>query len=150
MERTLVLVKPDAVQRGLIAEVLSRFERRGLKIVAMKMMQVDEALAKRHYAVHEGKPFFKSLVSFITAGPIVAAVLEGRNAVEVVRQVMGKTDCAQAAGGTIRGDLGLDLQNNLVHGSDSLENAVKEIGLFFSKGEIISYERAIDKWVTAS
>jgi nucleoside-diphosphate kinase len=150
MERTLVLVKPDAVQRGLIAEVLSRFERRGLKIVAMKMMQVDEALAKRHYAVHDGKPFFKSLVSFITAGPIVAAVLEGRNAVEVVRQVMGKTDCAQAAAGTIRGDLGLDLQNNLVHGSDSLENAVKEIGLFFSKGEIISYERAIDKWVTAS
>lgn len=150
MERTLVLVKPDAVQRGLIAEVLSRFERRGLKVVAMKMMQVDEALAKRHYAVHEGKPFFESLVSFITAGPIVAAVLEGRNAVEVVRQVMGKTDCAQAAAGTIRGDLGLDLQNNLVHGSDSLENAVKEIGLFFSKGEIISYERAIDKWVTAS
>ena len=150
MERTLVLVKPDAVQRGLIAEVLSRFEGRGLKIVAMKMMQVDEALAKRHYAVHEGKPFFKSLVGFITAGPIVAAVLEGRSAVEVVRQVMGKTDCAQAAAGTIRGDLGLDLQNNLVHGSDSLENAAKEIGLFFSKGEILSYERAVDKWVTAS
>jgi len=150
MERTLVLVKPDAVQRGLIAEVLSRFEGRGLKIVAMKMMQVDEALAKRHYAVHEGKPFFKSLVSFITAGPIVAAVLEGRSAVEIARQVMGKTDCAQAAAGTIRGDLGLDLQNNLAHGSDSLENAAKEIGLFFSKGEILTYERAIDKWVTAS
>jgi nucleoside-diphosphate kinase len=150
MERTLVLVKPDAVQRGLIAEVLSRFERRGLKIVAMKMMQVDEALAKRHYGVHEGKPFFKSLVGFITAGPIVAAVLEGRSAVEIARQVMGKTDCAQAAAGTIRGDLGLDLQNNLVHGSDSLENAAKEISLFFAKGEIINYERAIDKWVTAS
>ena len=150
MERTLVLVKPDAVQRGLIAEVLSRFERRGLKIVAMKLMLVDEALARRHYAVHKGKPFFKSLVSFITSGPIVAAVLEGRNAVEIARQVMGKTDCAHAAAGTIRGDLGVDLQNNLVHGSDSSENAAKEINLFFSKREIISYERTLDKWVTAS
>ena len=150
MERTLVLIKPDGVQRGLVGEVISRFERRGLKIVAMKIMLVDEALAKRHYAVHESKPFFNSLVSFITSGPIVAAVLEGRQAVEAVRNVMGKTDCLAAASGTIRGDLGLDLEHNLVHGSDSLDNAEKEINLFFSKEEILSYDRDIDKWVTAS
>jgi nucleoside-diphosphate kinase len=150
MERTLVLIKPDAVQRGLVGEIISRFERRGLKIAAMKLVLMDKSLARRHYAVHESKPFFDSLVTFITSGPIVAAVVEGRQAVEAVRRVMGKTDCLEAESGTIRGDLGLDLEHNLVHGSDSVGNAEKEIALFFSGDEILNYDRDIDKWVTAS
>ena len=150
MQRTLILVKPDAVQRGLVGEIILRFERRGLKLVGLKMLQVDEQLAKRHYAVHEGKPFFQSLVNFITSSPIVAAVMEGRNAVEAARQVMGKTDCLQASPGTIRGDLGLDLEHNMVHGSDSEENAEKEISLFFTREELLTYQRDIDGWITAS
>jgi len=150
MQQTLVLVKPDAVQRGLVGEIILRLEQRGLKIVGLKMLHVQEELARRHYADHKDKPFFQSLVHFITSSPIVAAVFEGRNAVEAVRQVMGKTDCIQAIPGTIRGDLGLDLEHNLVHGSDSEENAEKEIGLFFSQDELLSYERTIDKWITAS
>ncbi len=131
MLRTLVLVKPDGVQRGLTGEIISRLEKKGLKIVALRMLRMDKAMAKRHYAVHEGKPFFPGLVDFITSGPIVAAVVEGERAVEVVRQMMGDTDPIKAAPGTIRGDFGLDIGQNLIHGSDSEENARKEIKLFF-------------------
>jgi len=129
--RTLVLVKPDGVQRGLTGEIISRLEKKGLKIVALRMLQMDKAMARRHYAVHEGKPFFPGLVDFITSGPIVAVVVEGERAVEVVRQMMGDTDPIKAASGTIRGDFGLDIGQNLIHGSDSEENARKEISLFF-------------------
>jgi nucleoside-diphosphate kinase len=147
VERTLVLIKPDAVQRGLAGEILSRLERRGLKFVAMRLMQVDEALARRHYAEHEGKPFLEGLVTFITSSPIVAAVVEGPNAVETVRTIMGPTDPQQAPPGTIRGDYGLFIQNNLIHGSDSLESARREIALFFRDDEIVSWDRSVDRWV---
>jgi nucleoside-diphosphate kinase len=150
MERTLVLIKPDAVQRGLAGAIIARFERRGLRIVAMKMMQMDNALAQRHYAVHQSKPFFNDLVKFITSNPIIAAVFEGKNAIEVVRQTMGETNSAKASPGTIRGDYGIDLQYNLVHGSDSMENAAKEISIFFSPDEILNYSRDLDRWVTGS
>ncbi|MBI4302243.1 MAG: nucleoside-diphosphate kinase [Chloroflexi bacterium] len=150
MERTLVLVKPDAVQRGLVGTVISYLERKGLKLVALKMLHMDEALAQRHYAIHQGKPFFEGLVRFITSGPLVAAVWEGPQAVAVVRQTMGETDPAKATPGTIRGDLALDIGRNLVHGSDSLENAQKEIALFFASEEIVSYSRDYDRWITES
>lgn len=147
MEKTLVLVKPDGVQRGLIGEVIGRLERRGMKILAMKMLQMDVNLAKRHYAVHEGKPFFGELVEYITSGPVVAMVVAGEQAVAVVRQIMGATDPAKANSGTIRGDLALTIRYNIVHGSDSVENAGKEIALFFTPGEICNYKRDIDKWI---
>jgi nucleoside-diphosphate kinase len=150
MERTLVLMKPDAVQRGLAGAIIARFERRGLRIVAMKMIQMDKALAQRHYAVHQSKPFFNDLVKFITSNPLIAAVFEGKNAVEVVRQTMGETNSAKASPGTIRGDFGIDLQYNLVHGSDSVDNAAKEISIFFSPEEILKYSRDIDKWITGA
>ena len=139
MQRTLVLLKPDALERGLVGEIISRLEGRGLKIVAMKMMWVGEALAKRHYAIHKGKSFFEELVEFITSGPIIAAVFEGEDAVEVVREAMGETDPARAATGTIRSDLAQDIKRNLIHGSDSEETAAKEIDLFFSPQEILDY-----------
>ena len=139
MQQTLVLLKPDAVERKLVGEIISRLEKRGLKIAAMKMLWVDEALAKRHYAIHEGKSFFDELVEFITSGPIVAAVFEGKDAVTEVRSVMGATDPADAAPGTIRADLAQDIGHNLIHGSDSEETAGKEIKLFFSKAEILDY-----------
>ena len=147
MEKTLVLVKPDGVQRSLIGEIISRLERRGLKLVAMKLMQVDDALARRHYGEHEGKPFFPELVSFITSAPVVAMVWEAENAVEVVRNTMGQTSPATSPMGTIRGDLALDIGRNLVHGSDSPESAVREIGLFFEPGEILEYGRSNDDWI---
>jgi nucleoside-diphosphate kinase len=150
MERSLVLIKPDAIQRGLAGIIISRLERRGLKIVAMKMVHMDKALAERHYGVHKNKPFFKDLVEFITSSPIIAAVFEGENAVDVIRLTMGETNSAKALPGTIRGDFGLNLQLNLIHGSDSVENADKEIGIFFSSQEICSYTRNIDKWITGS
>lgn len=139
MQQTLVLLKPDAVERKLVGEIISRLEKRGLKIAAMKMLWVDEALAKRHYAIHEGKSFFDELVEFITSGPIVAAVFEGKDVVTEVRSVMGATDPADAAPGTIRADLAQDIGHNLIHGSDSEETAGKEIKLFFSKAEILDY-----------
>lgn len=150
MQRTLVLLKPDALNRGLVGTILSRLEERGLKIVALKMLQMDEALAKRHYALHQGKPFFEGLVDFITSSPLIAAIFEGPGAVEVVRRTMGETDPARAAPGTIRGDLALDIGHNLVHGSDSEETAEEEIRLFFTQGEILSYRREMDRWVTGS
>ena len=131
MERTLILVKPDAFARGLTGEIIARFERKGLKIVAMRHMQVTEDLAKQHYAEHDGKPFFGELVELITSGPIVALVLEGESAIKAARQVIGATNPLEAAPGSIRGDYGLEVQTNLVHGSDSPESAARESGLFF-------------------
>lgn len=148
MERSLVLIKPDAMQRGLAGEIIFRIERRGLKIVAMKMLQMDKTLAQRHYTVHKGKTFFDNLIDFITSSPVIAIVVQGENAVEVIRQTMGGTDPSKACSGTIRGDFGIDIGHNLVHGSDSLENASKEIDLFFSRGEICDYDREIDKWIS--
>lgn len=150
MERSLVLVKPDAIQRGLAGQIISCLERRGLKIIAMKMIQMDAELAGRHYAIHKEKPFFNDLVSFITSCPIIAMVLEGKNAVQVVRNTMGKTNAAEALPGTIRGDFGIDLQMNMVHGSDSPENAQNEISIFFSESELMDYTRDIDRWITGS
>ena len=147
MERTLVLIKPDAMQRGLAGEIIARLERRGLRIIAMRLLHMDEALARQHYAAHEGKTFFPGLIRYITSSPIIAAVFEGNSAVEIVRQSMGATNPAQAAPGTIRADLGIDTGRNLVHGSDSLESAEKETRLFFQEGEMFSYERSIDLWV---
>jgi len=144
---SLVLVKPDAIQRGLAGEIISRLERKGLKIVAMKMLRMDKNLAQRHYAVHEDKAFFGGLVDFITSSPIIAIVFQGKDAVEVIRQIMGETDPAKARPGTIRGDLALDVGCNLIHGSDSAENAREEIGLFFSQDEVLEYRRDIDKWL---
>jgi nucleoside-diphosphate kinase len=150
MEKSLVLIKPDGVQRGLAGKIISRFEKRGLKIVAMKMIWMDDELANKHYAIHKSKPFFKDLVSFITSSPIIAIVFEGAKAVEVIRQTMGDTNAAKAQAGTVRGDFGIDLQQNLVHGSDSLENAAKEISIFFTDKEIMNYKRDIDRWITGS
>ncbi len=150
MDRTLILVKPDAMQRGLAGEIIARLERRGLKIVGVKLLHMDEALAKKHYAIHEGKPFFKPLVDYITSSPIIAAVLEGTKAVDVTRNTMGATNPVEAGLGTIRGDFGLEIGRNLVHGSDSPENAAKEIALFFSPQELVSYERDVDRWIIES
>ena len=147
MQRSLVLIKPDAMKRGLAGEIISRLERRGLKIVAMKMLQMDKDLAQRHYAVHKDKAFFPDLVNFITSSPVIAIIFQGENAVEVIRQTMGETDPTKARPGTIRGDFAIDIGHNLVHGSDSLENASKEINLFFSPEEISDYDRESDKWV---
>ncbi|GAJ19373.1 unnamed protein product [marine sediment metagenome] len=139
MERSLVLIKPDAMQRGLAGTIITHLESRGFKLVALKMLQLDEALAKRHYAIHKNKPFFDSLVNYITSAPIIAAVFEGKKAVEVIRETMGATDPAKAKAGTIRGNLGLDIERNTVHGSDSIETAEEEIKLFFTKEEILGY-----------
>jgi len=147
MERTLVLVKPDAMQRGLAGEILRRLEARGLRIVGLKLLQVDRALAERHYAEHAGKPFYEGLIAYITTCPIVIAVFEGTDAVEAVRTTMGKTNPRDAAPGTIRGDLGLEVGRNLIHGSDSLASAAREIDLFFQPAELLSYQRAIDPWL---
>jgi len=147
MERTLVLIKPDAMQRSLAGEILARLERRGLRIVAMRLFQMDEALARRHYAEHEGKPFYEGLISYITSCPIIAAVFEGTNAVEVVRKTMGATNPAAAEPGTIRGDLALETGRNLIHGSDSLESARREIALFFRDDEVHTYPRDVDRWL---
>lgn len=150
MQRTLVLLKPDALQRGLAGEIISRLEGRGLKIVAMKMMQMDEELAKRLYEIHKGKSFFQGLIEQITSSPIIAAVFEGENAVELVRGTMGETDPALAMPGTIRGDLALDIGRNLIHGADSEEIAEKESELFFSAKELFNFSRGMDKWITQS
>ena len=140
-QRTLVLVKPDAVQRGLAGTIIARLERRGLRIAGMKLIQIDEDLARRHYAEHEGKPFFQGLVAFITSAPVVAIVLEGPRAIEIVRKSMGATDPAEAAPGTIRGDLALEIGRNLVHGSDGPETAQREVALFFKPEELVDWTR---------
>jgi nucleoside-diphosphate kinase len=147
MERTLVIIKPDGVQRGLIGPILARLERRGLRFAAMKLMQITPELAGRHYAIHQGKPFYEPLIEFITSGPVVVAVIEGNDAIDIVRKTMGATNPAQAEAGTIRADFGLEIGRNLVHGSDGPETAAYEIPLFFTEDEILSYERAVDGWI---
>ncbi len=139
MERSLVLVKPDAVQRGLTGAIISRLEGLGLKLVALKMLHLDKALAQRHYAVHRDKPFFNRLVDYISSAPIVAMVVEGEGTVELIRNAMGATDPAKAEAGTIRAEFGLDIEHNTVHGSDSVKTAEEEIKLFFTEEEILSY-----------
>ncbi len=146
MERTFVMIKPDGVQRGLIGEIISRLERRGLKLVAMKMVQVDESLARRHYAVHEGKPFFEGLIRYITSAPVVAMVVEGANAVAAVRQMVGATKPFEAAPGSIRADFALEVGRNLVHASDAPETAAAEIALWFGDA-LIEWQRSVDAWI---
>jgi len=148
-ERTLVLIKPDGVQRLLAGRILARYEERGLRLVGLKLMTVSRDLAERHYAVHGAKPFFGGLVDFITSGPLVAAVLEGPNAIAVVRTMNGATRPHEAAPGTIRGDFALETAQNLVHASDSVETADAEIALWFTSGELLEYGREIDRWVLA-
>lgn len=148
-ERTLVLVKPDGVQRLLVGRILARFEERGLKLVGLKLMQADRALAERHYAVHRDKPFFKGLLNFITSGPLVALALEGPNAIAVVRSMVGATRPHEATAGTIRGDLAVETAQNLVHASDGAETAAAELALWFKPGELLEYVREIDRWVLA-
>ena len=147
MERTLVIIKPDAVQRGLIGPILTRLERRGLRIAAMKLIQITPELAARHYQVHQGKPFYGPLVEFITSGPVVVAVIEGTDAINTVRKTMGATNPALAEPGTIRADFAIEIGRNLVHGSDGADTAAYEIPLFFTEAEIVSYKRAVDDWI---
>ena len=142
-----MMVKPDGVSRGLVGEVVSRLESKGLKMAAMKMIKIDKDLAKRHYGEHEGKPFFSDLVSFITSGPVVAMVIRGKEAVNVCRTLIGATDPKEADPGTIRGDFGIDVGRNMVHGSDSLESADREISLFFTPEELIDYKRCDEDWI---
>jgi len=148
-ERTLVLVKPDAVQRLLAGRIIARFEERGLRIVGLKLVQVDRALAERHYAVHRGKPFFEGLIDFITSAPLVAMALEGPNAIALVRSMVGATRPHEAAPGTIRGDLAVETAQNLVHASDGPETAAAELDLWFEGDELLEYGRDIDRWVLA-
>ncbi len=147
MERTFVMIKPDGVQRGLIGEVISRLERKGLKIVAMKMLWIQEETAREHYAEHSEKPFFQALVDYITSGPVVAMVVEGKEAVKVVRTLVGATNPVEASPGTIRGDFGMDIGRNVVHASDSLESAEREISLFFDAEEIFEYSKSGEEWI---
>jgi nucleoside-diphosphate kinase len=147
MERTLVIVKPDGVQRGLIGPILTRLERRGLRFAALKLMQITRELAERHYAIHKGKDFYPGLIDFITSGPAVLAVIEGENAIKIVRDTMGETDPAKALPGTIRADFGLEIGRNLVHGSDKPDTAASEVALFFTEEEILGYKRAVDHWL---
>ncbi|WP_192977996.1 nucleoside-diphosphate kinase [Mammaliicoccus vitulinus] len=147
MERTFLMIKPDAVQRNLIGEVVSRLERKGLKLVAAKLFQANEKLAKEHYAEHVEKPFYNKLVSFITSGPVFAMVVEGKNVVEVTRTIVGETNPTKAAPGTIRGDYGIDLGRNIIHGSDSNESAAREISLWFDESELNDYILNDEKWV---
>jgi len=146
-ERTLVLIKPDGVQRALIGRIVERYEQRGLRIVGMKLLRVPRELAEQHYDVHRDKPFFAGLIEFITSGPLVAMAVEGPNAIAVCREINGATRPAQATPGSIRGDLALDTGHNLVHGSDSPETAERELGLWFKPDELVDYERDIDRWV---
>ena len=148
-ERTLVLVKPDGVQRLLVGRILARFEERGLKLVGLKLLRVDRPFAERHYEVHRGKPFFEGLLDFITSGPLVALALEGPNAIGVVRSMVGGTRPHEAAPGSIRGDLAVETAQNLVHASDSPETAESELALWFAGDELVAYEREIDRWVLA-
>ncbi|MDW7989584.1 MAG: nucleoside-diphosphate kinase [Archaeoglobaceae archaeon] len=147
MERTFLMVKPDGVQRGLVGEIISRLEKKGLKIIAIKMLKIPKEVAEEHYREHKAKPFFSSLISYITSGPVISMVIEGKNAIKVVRKLVGATNPAEAEPGTIRGDFGLDLGKNVVHASDSLVSAEREIKLFFKDEEIFDYERDIDAWV---
>jgi len=147
VERTLVLVKPDGVQRGLIGEVISRLERRGLRLVAAKFMMVNKELAETHYAIHKGKPFYEGLIAYITSAPVMAMVWEGPNAIAAVRQTMGATRPSEAAPGTLRHDFALEVGRNLTHASDSPETAVQEVALWFKPDELVEWHRDVDRWV---
>ena len=147
MERTLIIIKPDGVQRALSGEIIRRFEQRGLRIVGLKFMSLDRPLAEQHYAVHRGKDFYNGLVDYIISGPVVVMALEGTNAVAVARNTIGVTNPANAAPGSIRGDLGLEIGRNLVHGSDSVENGEAEIALWFRPAELVSWKRQSDPWI---
>jgi nucleoside-diphosphate kinase len=147
MEKSFVMVKPDGVQRDLVGEIISRFEKKGLQLSGLKMMQISPELAASHYAEHQGKPFYSDLIGFITSGPVVAMVWQGLNAVSVIRSMMGKTNPADAAPGTIRGDFALFMGNNVIHGSDSIESANREINLFFAPTELVSYSKSNDTWI---
>lgn len=147
MEKTFVILKPDTVQRRLIGQSIARFEQHGLKIMAMKFMQVPESLALEHYAVHKERPFFKSLIAYITSGPVVAMVLAGPNAIKIVRNVVGATNPVEAAPGTIRGDFGMQTGRNLIHASDGLDTAEAEIALWFGEDSLVEYNRDIDRWI---
>ena len=147
MERTLVIVKPDGVQRGLIGTILGRLEQRGLKLAALKLAQLSREQAEGHYAEHRGKPFFEPLVEYITSAPVVLAVFEGRDAIQVVRNTMGATNPVNSAPGTIRGDFALEVGRNLVHGSDGPDSAAREVGFFFSADQLIGYARDTDRWI---
>lgn len=147
MERTLIIAKPDAVQRGLTGEIIRRFEARGLRIIGMKFMQVSKELAEKHYEIHRGKPFFEGLVQYIVSSPVVVIALEGTNAVAAARQTIGSTKPHEAAAGTIRGDFALEIGRNLVHGSDSVENGQIEVANFFAESELVSWPRATDSWI---
>jgi nucleoside-diphosphate kinase len=149
IERTLVLVKPDGVQRQLVGRILARYEDRGLKLVGLKLMSVSRDLAERHYAIHREKPFFTGLVDFITSAPLVAAVLEGPNAIAIVRAMNGATRPHEAAPGSIRGDFAVETAQNLVHASDGAETAAGEIAMWFAAGELLDYSREVDRWVLA-
>jgi len=150
MERSLVLVKPDGVQRGLIGEVISRLERRGLRLVGSKFMQVSRALAEEHYAIHKGKPFYEGLIAYITSAPVMALVWEGPNAVALIRQTMGATRPGEASPGTIRHDFALEVGRNLTHASDTPENGDKESALWFKAHELVSWNRDLDRWIFES
>jgi len=147
MERSLVLVKPDAVQRGLIGEVILRLERRGLRLVAAKFINVSQELARTHYAIHLGKPFYESLISYITSAPVMAMVWEGPSAINAIRQTMGATSPLNAAPGSIRHDFALEIGRNLTHASDTVENGEKEVALWFSSQELVTWGRALDPWI---
>ena len=148
IERTLIIIKPDGVQRNLVGDVIGRFEKRGLKIAAMKLIQISRALAEEHYAEHKGKGFYEGTVKYMTSSPVVVMVLEGPNAVANARQTMGSTKPSEAAPGSIRADLGLDISRNLVHGSDKPETAAREIALYFKADEVVGYQRAADGWLS--
>ena len=147
MERTYLMVKPDGVQRGICGEIVSRFEKKGLKLVAMKLMVISKEVAENHYGEHKDKPFFPSLISYITSGPVLAMVWEGESAVSVCRNMMGKTNPKESAPGTIRGDFGMQTGMNIIHGSDSVESAEREISIFFRPEELVSYEKTIQSWI---
>jgi nucleoside-diphosphate kinase len=147
VERTLIIIKPDGVERSLIGPIITRFEQRGLKIIGMKFMQVSDKLARQHYAIHEGKPFFEPLISYITSAPVVVMALEGPQAIQAARNTIGATKPVEAAPGSIRGDFGMMVGRNLVHGSDSPENGLAEISLWFNESELVSYERVLDRWI---
>jgi len=147
MEQTLVLIKPDGVQRGLIGEIISRLEHRGLRLVAAKFMNVDQELAETHYAIHKGQDFYEDLILYITSSPVMAMVWEGPNAVAAVRQTMGLTRPTEAAPGSVRHDFALEIGRNLTHASDALQTGMKEVSLWFKPDELVSWERAIDKWI---
>jgi nucleoside-diphosphate kinase len=147
MEKSLIILKPDAVQRGLIGPILTRLEQRGLKFSGLKLMQISKELASKHYSVHEGKPFYNSLVEYITASPVVVLAVQGNDVIKIVRSTVGATKPAEAAPGTIRGDFGLEIGRNLIHASDSPENGETEVRLFFAPAELLTWERNTDSWI---